>query len=349
MSYEEAHIDMSQIKIACLIGLNGAGKSAILDSITYAIWDKARSSSDELIKQGQEEMWVNLEFIHLNNLYRIRRSKLKTHGRSSSKSNLDFMVFDPNSQENQSQGNWVDLSGNSIKETQNQIDEILKMRYETFINSVYLRQGKADEFTIKSPSQRKEILAEILDLSYYDKLQEKAKEKTKEIEIKIAALEHSLKDQFDLENEIAEISNQINHFHPQVEKLTKDKEDLESQLANAKEKLESAKIAKAKSVELSKQLLNLDKDLSQLDLDKQKLEQENKNISQVLEKQSEIIENYNKFESTKAQVEVFDNKFQTFQELTLKIINIEKQIEIEENNLNNKLNSKIEIKRLTGS
>ena len=72
--------------------------------------------------------------------------------------------------------------------------------------------------------------------------------------------------------------------------------------------------------------------------------QENKNISQVLEKQSEIIENYNKFESTKAQVEVFDNNFQTFQELTLKIINIEKQIEIEENNLNNKLNSKIEIK-----
>ena len=43
--------------------------------------------------------------------------------------------------------------------------DVLKLSYETFVNSAFLLQGRADSFTIKTPGERKRILAEILGLS----------------------------------------------------------------------------------------------------------------------------------------------------------------------------------------
>ncbi|MEI4920854.1 hypothetical protein Q8G81_35450, partial [Klebsiella pneumoniae] len=52
------------------------------------------------------------------------------------------------------------------------------MNCNTFTNSVYLRQGQADEFTAKGPSERKQVLADILGLEYFDRLHRLAKEET---------------------------------------------------------------------------------------------------------------------------------------------------------------------------
>lgn len=50
-------LDLSDIHVACLVGDNGHGKSAILDAMTWALWGKARARSpDELIHQGKREM-----------------------------------------------------------------------------------------------------------------------------------------------------------------------------------------------------------------------------------------------------------------------------------------------------
>ena len=40
-------LDFTQFKVACLTGSNGHGKSALLDAITYALWDEARKSQHE--------------------------------------------------------------------------------------------------------------------------------------------------------------------------------------------------------------------------------------------------------------------------------------------------------------
>ncbi len=47
------------IHLACLTGANGAGKSSLLDAITWALWGKARARHDEdLIHLGQQDMFV---------------------------------------------------------------------------------------------------------------------------------------------------------------------------------------------------------------------------------------------------------------------------------------------------
>ena len=46
-----------------LTGESGAGKSSLLDAITWALWGKARAKRDEdLIHLGQGDMYVQLDF-----------------------------------------------------------------------------------------------------------------------------------------------------------------------------------------------------------------------------------------------------------------------------------------------
>ncbi len=66
------------------------------------------------------------------------------------------------------------------------------MEYDTFINSAFILQGRVDEFTKKTPHKRKEILAEILDLSRYDQLADLAKDRHKTSKVRQQTLEEQI-------------------------------------------------------------------------------------------------------------------------------------------------------------
>src|SRR6185436_14835914 len=65
----------------------------------------------------------------------------------------------------------------------------LRMDYEIFANSAYLRQGHADEFTRKEPGRRKQVLADILGLDVYEALEGKSKDRAKELDGQLKGLE----------------------------------------------------------------------------------------------------------------------------------------------------------------
>ncbi len=164
-------LDLTGIRLACICGNNGHGKSALLDAITWALWGKARAKlEDDLIHVGQTEMEVEFQFLLGQNCYRVIRKRSRAKGGQTI---LELQVHDGTS--------FRTISGNNVRETEHKIVEILHMSYETFINSTLLLQGRADEFTIKQPAERKRILAEILGLSIYDELEDLAKEKAKEM------------------------------------------------------------------------------------------------------------------------------------------------------------------------
>jgi len=56
------------------------------------------------------------------------------------------------------------------------IVQVLRLDYETFVNSALLAQGRADEFTAKPPSQRLQILANILGLDQWQAYEDRTKE-----------------------------------------------------------------------------------------------------------------------------------------------------------------------------
>jgi exonuclease SbcC len=156
-------LDLSGIHVACLSGDNGHGKSALLDAMTWAVWGRARASTeDELVHMGQTEAQVDFEFQVDGTRYRVLRKRKRAGTRKRGESMLDFFVDEA--------GEWRVLTGANLSDTAQRIQETLRMDYDTFLNTAYLAQGKADEFVRKTPSGRKEVLAAVLGLEQYEVL-----------------------------------------------------------------------------------------------------------------------------------------------------------------------------------
>jgi exonuclease SbcC len=184
MCYQRMEVDFTGIHVACLSGDNGAGKSALLDAMTWSLWGKARARrDDELIRLGQDEMAVDFTFQLGGDRYRVlRQRKAGKRGRSS----LDFQIRDA--------GGWRSIGEGSIRATQAKIEHVLRLDYDTFVNSAFLRQGHADEFTVKTPAERKRVLGEILGLDVWDTYEERVKERQRSVEREAHALNLRLKE-----------------------------------------------------------------------------------------------------------------------------------------------------------
>ncbi len=177
MSYgtEAPKLDFRPIHTACLSGNNGQGKSALLDAITWALWGKARRVSNQnpaktLLRIGADEMKVEFEF----NLDQDRYRVLRTYYGTKAKSHLELHG------RKQSDERYRPYSSTSIRNTQREIDRVIGLDYDTFTSSALLLQGKGEEFTRGTPSERKQVLAKILNLGRYEDLRKAASEKRKD-------------------------------------------------------------------------------------------------------------------------------------------------------------------------
>ena len=205
-------LPLEGIHVACICGDNGHGKSALLDGITWALWGKARGRSvDDLIHIGESDMEVELEFSNGEDVYRVVRKRKRAGGRGSGASVLELQVTGAGAERR-----FRPITGNTIAETQAQINQLIRLEYETFVNSAFLRQGRADEFTLRTPRERKEVLADILDLTLYDELEALSRQKARDREREASQYEHSLREievevgtRPDLESEYRVLSEQV--------------------------------------------------------------------------------------------------------------------------------------------
>ena len=174
-------INFEPYSLICLSGKNGHGKSALLDALTWAVWGQARKTSgtakaDEgLMHLGQTHMMVCLDFVCNGIAYRVRREHSTSSGKSFS--NLEFGILDT------SLDAMRPLTDKTIRATQEKIEALIGLDYETFINSAFLRQGQSQEFSKKTPKERKEILVCILGLYHYETLRRVSLDKVKELSV----------------------------------------------------------------------------------------------------------------------------------------------------------------------
>ena len=209
MCYREASLSFDGIHVACLCGDNGNGKSALLDAITWALWGRSRAKTDdELITLGMTDMEVEFEFAVGKEDYRVIRKRSRGKTRRPGQSLLDFQAA--------SGDGFRSISGDSIRETERKIIDTLRMDYDTFINSAYLVQGRADEFSKKEPFKRKQVLADILGLSRYDELETKAREQARlkerearDLDIAIAQMNGEIADKETHEAEFRSVSDSV--------------------------------------------------------------------------------------------------------------------------------------------
>ena len=220
-------IDFASYPLICLSGKNGHGKSALLDAITWAIWGQARktlgtSKADQgLVRLGQTQMMVSLDFEFNGDLYRIKREFAITYGKAYAV--LEFGIFDDK------QKVFVPLTDKTIRTTQEKIIKTLNLDFDSFVNSAFLRQGQANEFSKKSPKDRKEIFARILGLNRYENIRKLAADKAKQAHSAQKNLQHF---QEKIEEELKQtplIQATLKQVHETIKKVDKDLTALEKQ------------------------------------------------------------------------------------------------------------------------
>jgi exonuclease SbcC len=208
LSYRDpVELDFTQIDLACISGTNGAGKSSLLDAITWVLFSQARKRDDSLINAQSTTAEVSLIFTYEGNVYRIRRIKPRDKTML-----LEFQILQddgqkPGEQEpgtfgshnnggasysptlNLSQATWKPLTERSIRETEERIKQTLRLDYDTFVNASFFLQGKADQFTQQRPGDRKRILGSILGLEIWETYRLRAAERRKLVENDILGIE----------------------------------------------------------------------------------------------------------------------------------------------------------------
>ena len=188
LSYREAALDFRGLHTACICGPNGAGKSSLLEAISWSLWGCCRSDTeDDIIHIGATDVRVDFTFSTGGQIYRVIRNRRR--GQSGS---LEFQVSLNAADTDEDKLSFRTLTDKGLRTTQQKILEHIKLDYDTFINSAYLRQGRADEFMLKKPIERKQVLANLLKLDQYDTLCEQAKDTSKQFKAQVDVLKHSL-------------------------------------------------------------------------------------------------------------------------------------------------------------
>jgi exonuclease SbcC len=248
-------LNFEGIHLACLTGANGHGKSALLDAMTWALWGKARAKrDDELIHQGLSEMEVEFTFDLGGSTYRvIRKRDSSKRGRTV----LDLQV--------QHDGTFRTIAESGVRATQEAIIRLLRMDYETFTNSAFLLQGRADAFTTRTPAERKRVLGEILGLSLYDEYEQRAKEKAKEKDREVAELEGTLRD---IDRELArqpEYEAELAQAETHVAELSALVKEAEAALADLRHEQQTLQHQQARLRDLERRLAQAERELHEIE------------------------------------------------------------------------------------
>lgn len=249
-----------------LSGLNGSGKSAIFDAITYSLFGHHRGGgahAHELINKDSDSLLVEFDFLLDGVLYRTKRT-LKRDTKGGARGTQQMFRF---------QGtNWIPLEGTGQKrEFDAWVAENIGLTYETFTSSVLLLQGKAERLLDSKPEGRREVLASIVDLGRYEKLHQKADERRKSQEAEVKALQARLQalpavaplELQEARNAIAEAESARAHARAEVESLqqlefeAKAWQELQQRLTLARARWQKAKSVLAEAATIEQAVLRL--------------------------------------------------------------------------------------------
>jgi DNA repair exonuclease SbcCD ATPase subunit len=155
-------IQLNKTTNTLIVGENGAGKSTILDALTYSLFGKAfrKVNKGQLINTiTRKELVVEVEFDIGQNKYKIIRGQ---------KPNV-FEVYQNGSLMNQSA---------EMRDYQEILEkQIIKMNLKSFSQVVVLGSASFVPFMQLSASQRREVIEDLLDLQIFTTMNSLLKDK----------------------------------------------------------------------------------------------------------------------------------------------------------------------------
>ena len=326
-------LNLEPVHIACISGDNGYGKTALLDAITWAIWGKSRAKTqDELVNIARNTMFVELDFLAGENRYRVTRTYTKGRGASSGKSELNLSIII---------GNTVtSLMANTIRETEEKIVNLLNMDYETFINTSYLKQGDSNRFTSSRPTDRKKILADLLDLSYYERLESASKQHSRQlqndVEVQQSVIEH--KSSTVQEKEL--ILERLETYKKESQNLLSEEQSLSKELEDLNQKRQTLLVEISNKKTMVDQIDTSEKEIGMMLVQEMRWKKELGELKILLSRSEEIQSTYKEYQDLRSEYGRSSTLISDFHKINAEKIVIEKTIAIETLKLESQISNK---------
>ena len=173
--FTEVQLDNS--KTTLVVGQNGAGKSTMLDAISFALFGRAHRNINkpQLVNSiNNKQCLVEVEFDIGSNHYKVVRG-IKP---------VKFEIYSNNTLMNQNSHN---------KEYQKVLEQnILKLTHKTFHQVVVLGSSSFTPFMQLSSMQRRDVIEDLLDIGVFSKMNMLLKEKIAALKERINQTEHQI-------------------------------------------------------------------------------------------------------------------------------------------------------------
>jgi exonuclease SbcC len=304
LSYRDTvELDFTSFELACISGSNGAGKSSLLDAFTWALFGQARKHDDSVINLQSSLAEVALVFEYEGNTYRVQRTLPK--GKTT---RLEFQIRDPQG------GKWKPLTGETLRNTQENIEQTLRLDYETFVNASFFLQGKADQFTQQKASDRKRILGSILGLEVWETYRQRVIERRRAVESEILGLNGRMLEINTELGEEEERTERLDVLQAELKRLAKARKTQEQLLEQAR-KVEASLTEQRKLVDmLARQLEAAQLRYSELSNRLTVRSQERDSYIQRVARAEEIETAYAVLQDQRAELERWDEVARRFRE-----------------------------------
>ena len=157
-----------------IIGSNGAGKSTILDALTFVLFNKPfrKINKPQLVNSvNEKDCLVEIEFSTNNREYLVRRG------------------IKPNVFDIEMDGKLIDKRGDDRDNQQTLEEGILKVNYKSFTQIVILGSSTFVPFMQLSAAHRREVIEDLLDIRVFSSMSSIVKDKIRAIRDELKILE----------------------------------------------------------------------------------------------------------------------------------------------------------------
>lgn len=249
LSHSETNLEFGN-GVTVFVGQNGAGKSSIIDAITFALFGQhTRKSNKGLIKRGSNQGYAKVEFNINGKQYQAVR-KIDNKGglaaKFTEKINDEFLEIAAGERKQ---------FGESMT---SEIEKTIGLGFEKLKIASIVQQGELNAIIKAKPKEFKELLNAIIGIDKLDIASETMKNITKNFREKIRTDTGYDDTHIDiLLRELQKYNIELEESKPQKEQLKEKQMQLQEQIISLREKLEAEapKIDKINQLELRKKEL----------------------------------------------------------------------------------------------
>lgn len=212
-----------------LFAPNHAGKSAVLDALCFCLFDQSfrAKSADQVLNRKCEDFECEFSFELEGVTYFIQKRAFKyRHGalKGRLRVEIDFWYINED-------GEKVSLNGEQRRDTDRIIQSYVGTFDDFILTALSLQQNNSN-FIDKTQSERKDLLANFLDVTIFDSLYELANKNNRKAAI---ALEEYQKQDFETKLGDAEASKELYEQRYQV--VSDDLDSINKEIQNTNDKL----------------------------------------------------------------------------------------------------------------